>query len=94
MQGSTTDSTSTGYVAIHPLDTDDAAITAALPTATSARESVKLPIEIMSKVAGNSKLIAGGARPQKRSKQSQVRERRKSRRVPALLCYPNEKIVR
>jgi epsilon-lactone hydrolase len=30
MQGSTTDRTSTGYIAIHPLDPEDAAITAAM----------------------------------------------------------------
>jgi hypothetical protein len=30
MQGSTTDHTSTGHVAVHPLDPEDAAITAAM----------------------------------------------------------------
>jgi len=32
--------------------------------------------------------------PQTRSKQAQVWERRKSPRVLALLCYPNEHFVR
>ena len=62
--------------------------------ATGAREPVKPVIEITAKVAGNSILVVGGACPQTRSKQAQVWERRKSRRVLAVLYDPNEFFVR
>jgi hypothetical protein len=39
MQGSTTDRTSTGYVAIHPLDPEDAAITAAMRAMVSSSKA-------------------------------------------------------
>src|SRR6266498_3983985 len=41
MQGSTTDRTSAGYVAIHPLDPEDAAITAALRAMVSASKGAR-----------------------------------------------------
>jgi len=45
MQGSTTDRTSTGYVAIHPLDPEDAAITAAMRTMVSSSKGARQGIE-------------------------------------------------
>jgi epsilon-lactone hydrolase len=45
MQGSTTDRTSTGYVAIHPLDPEDAAITAALRAMVSSSKGARPGIE-------------------------------------------------
>jgi len=45
VQGSTTDSTSTGYVAIHPLDPGDAAITAAMRAMVSSSKGARLGIE-------------------------------------------------
>jgi monoterpene epsilon-lactone hydrolase len=45
MQGSTTDRTSTGFVAIHPLDPEDAAITAALRAMTSSSKGARPGIE-------------------------------------------------
>ena len=41
MQGSTTDRTSTGFVAIHPLDPDDAAITAAFRAMVSSAKGAR-----------------------------------------------------
>ena len=41
MQGSTTDRTSTGYVAIHPLDPQDAAITAAMRAMVSSSKGAR-----------------------------------------------------
>jgi monoterpene epsilon-lactone hydrolase len=45
MQGSTTDRTSTGYVATHPLDPEDAAITAAIRAMASSTKGVPAGIE-------------------------------------------------
>ena len=45
MQGSTTDRASTGYVAIHPLDPDDAAITAAMRAMVSSSKGARPGIE-------------------------------------------------
>ena len=45
MQGSTTDRTSTGYVAIHPLDPEDAAITAAMRAMVSSSKGARPGIE-------------------------------------------------
>jgi monoterpene epsilon-lactone hydrolase len=45
MQGSTTDRTSTGFVAIHPLDPEDAAITAAMRAMTSSTKGARPGIE-------------------------------------------------
>src|SRR6202051_3656439 len=45
MQGSTTDRTSTGFVAIHPLDPEDAAITAAMRAMTSSAKGARPGIE-------------------------------------------------
>src|SRR5882757_9895869 len=45
MQGSTTDRTSTGYVAIHPLDPEDAAITTAMRAMVSSSKGVRPGIE-------------------------------------------------
>jgi monoterpene epsilon-lactone hydrolase len=45
MQGSTTDRTSTGLVAIHPLDPEDAAITAAMRAMTSSSKGARPGIE-------------------------------------------------
>src|SRR6266480_4500761 len=45
MQGSTTDRTSTGYVAIHPLDPEDAAVTAALRAMVSSSKGARAGIE-------------------------------------------------
>ena len=45
MQGSTTDRTSTGYVATHPLDPEDAAITAAMRAMVSPSKGVRPGIE-------------------------------------------------
>src|SRR5229473_7678162 len=45
MQGSTTDRTSTGYVAIHPLDPEDAAITAAMRAMVSSNKGARPGIE-------------------------------------------------
>jgi hypothetical protein len=41
MQGSTTDRTSTGHVTIHPLDPEDAAITAAMRAMVSSSNGEK-----------------------------------------------------
>src|SRR6266404_3822779 len=45
MQGSTTDRTSTSYVAIHPLDPEDAAITAAMRAMVSSSKGARPGIE-------------------------------------------------
>src|ERR1700730_2331416 len=45
MQGSTTDRTSTGYVAIHPLDPEDAAVTAAMRAMVSSSKGARPGIE-------------------------------------------------
>jgi epsilon-lactone hydrolase len=45
MQGSSTDRTSTGYVAIHPLDPEDAAVTAAMRAMVSSSKGARLGIE-------------------------------------------------
>ena len=45
MQGSTTDRTSTGYVAIHPLDPEDAAITAVMRAMLSSSKGARPGIE-------------------------------------------------
>src|ERR1700730_6045054 len=45
MQGSTTDRTSTGFVAIHPLDPEDAAITAAMRAMVSSSKGARPGIE-------------------------------------------------
>jgi acetyl esterase/lipase len=45
MQRSTTDSTSTGFVAIHPLDPEDAAVTAAIRAMTSSAKGARPGIE-------------------------------------------------
>jgi monoterpene epsilon-lactone hydrolase len=45
MQGSTTDRTSTGYVAIHPLDPGDASITAAMRAMVSSSKGARPGIE-------------------------------------------------
>src|ERR1700688_2182513 len=45
MQGSTKDRTSTGYVAIHPLDPEDAAITAAMRAMVSSSKGARPGIE-------------------------------------------------
>src|SRR6202051_2180862 len=45
MQGSTQDRTSTGFVAIHPLDPEDAAITAAMRAMTSSAKGARPGIE-------------------------------------------------
>jgi epsilon-lactone hydrolase len=45
MQGSTSDRTSTGFVAIHPLDPEDAAITAAMRAMTSSAKGARPGIE-------------------------------------------------
>jgi len=45
MQGSTTDRTSTGYVAIHPLDPEDAAITTAMRAMVSSSKGARPGIE-------------------------------------------------
>jgi hypothetical protein len=45
MQGSTTDRTSTSFVAIHPLDPEDAAITAAMRAMTSSTKGARSGIE-------------------------------------------------
>jgi monoterpene epsilon-lactone hydrolase len=45
MQGSTTDRTSAGYVAIHPLDPEDAAITAAMRAMVSSSKGARPGIE-------------------------------------------------
>ena len=45
MQGSTTDRTSTGYIAIHPLDPEDAAITAVMRAMVSASKGARAGIE-------------------------------------------------
>ena len=45
MQGSTTDRTSTGYVAIHPLDPEDAAITASMRAMVSSSKGARPGIE-------------------------------------------------
>jgi len=45
MQGSTTDRTSTGYVAIHPLDPEDAAITGAMRAMVSSSKGARPGIE-------------------------------------------------
>src|SRR5260370_27650852 len=44
-QGSTTDRTSTGYVAIHPLDPEDGAITAAMRAMVSSSKGARPGIE-------------------------------------------------
>jgi len=41
MKGSTTDRTSTGHVAIHPLDPEDAAITAAMRAMVSSSKGAR-----------------------------------------------------
>jgi epsilon-lactone hydrolase len=45
MQGWTTDRTSTGYVALHPLDPEDAAITAAMRAMISSSNGARPGIE-------------------------------------------------
>src|SRR5467141_554876 len=45
MQGPTTDGTSTGYLAIHPLDREDAAITAAMRAMVSSSKGARPGIE-------------------------------------------------
>jgi hypothetical protein len=45
MQGSTTDRTSTGHVAIHPLDPEDAAITAAMRAIVNSSKGARPGIE-------------------------------------------------
>src|ERR1700730_15395489 len=45
MQGPTTDRTSAGFVAIHPLDPEDAAITAAMRAMTSSAKGARPGIE-------------------------------------------------
>jgi len=45
MQGSTTDRTSTGYIAIHPLDLEDAAITAAVRAMVSSSKGARPGID-------------------------------------------------
>jgi len=45
LQGSTIDHTSTGYVAIHPLDAEDAAVTAALRAMVSSSKGARAGIE-------------------------------------------------
>jgi monoterpene epsilon-lactone hydrolase len=45
MQGPTTDRTSTGFVAIHPLDPEDAAITAVMRAMTSSAKGARAGIE-------------------------------------------------
>src|SRR3984957_20331242 len=45
MQGSSTDRTSRGYVAIHPLDPEDAAITAAMRAIVSSSKGARPGIE-------------------------------------------------
>jgi epsilon-lactone hydrolase len=45
VQGSTTDRTSTGYVAIHPLDPEDAAITASMRAMVSSSKGARPGID-------------------------------------------------